>query len=586
MVIKATRIRTSSGAGPLLRHLVDGTDNEAITIVGGTMADMRDCVDEARRFGRSYCLRHFIIAPAQDMTRQQFKRAVDMLATEFGFDAKHVLIVEHEKPRAVAEASSGHWHVVVPEVDSSGRVLSSRHDHARHEKISRMLELEFGHQVVPGAHDVAVLAALRNEGRDDLADRLAGHLGQGDRPVSAYATAGHQAAKRSGIDLAIIRQNVQAAFAGASTRHDFIDRLGAHGLTAAPGDKPERWVITTTAGLFLGAGHRLAGAKVADFNKTMETPNEHEQPAGVEHRRQDDIERYPGDPRRPGNDPQAGRSDGPAPAGGGGIVPRNRNQSVANDGGRNRPDTAVGGSAPRQVGRAGDSGGSSPHERARLIEAFRLAAKTAINIDSSAIGVSFAQRLANGLAAMEAKAHADIAAAKAMPPPSTAKLDAMKVFERGAGQRHNELMRRYRDIDAILAEPQPSRSWMDGLLGRPASPGRDVVGMAREHAALRNEVIQVERQVMSAMGAVARAEKELVAANSERLTTIEGIVRGAGAVLSEVAQTRQMVAVYPRLVWAGPSFTIRTGQKLARRRNTGPRNPLARNIWGLPIDFG
>ncbi|MBN9334510.1 hypothetical protein, partial [Devosia sp.] len=161
MLIKATRLRASAGAGALARHLSDADDNEAVEIVQGAIADLDDAVADARRFGRSYSLRHFIIAPQVEMDRRQFHDVVGMLGAEFGFDPATPLIVAHTKARAVADVAAQHWHVVVPETDpATGRVLSSRFDHARHEKVARQVEILFGHPIVAGAHDLAVLAAL------------------------------------------------------------------------------------------------------------------------------------------------------------------------------------------------------------------------------------------------------------------------------------------------------------------------------------------------------------------------------------------------------------------------------------------
>ncbi|SFC50829.1 hypothetical protein SAMN04488059_10650 [Devosia psychrophila] len=40
MVIKAIRVRASTGAGVLARHLINGDDNESIEVVRGTVADL------------------------------------------------------------------------------------------------------------------------------------------------------------------------------------------------------------------------------------------------------------------------------------------------------------------------------------------------------------------------------------------------------------------------------------------------------------------------------------------------------------------------------------------------------------------
>lgn len=94
------------------------------------------------------------------MDRRQFHEVVAMLAGELGFDAATPLIVQHTKARAVARVAGQHWHVVVPETNpATGEDLSSRFDHARHEKVARQVEILLGHPVIAGAHDLAVLAA-------------------------------------------------------------------------------------------------------------------------------------------------------------------------------------------------------------------------------------------------------------------------------------------------------------------------------------------------------------------------------------------------------------------------------------------
>ena len=211
---------------------------------------------------------------------------------------------------------------------------------------------------------------------------------------------------------------------------------------------------------------------------------------------------------------------------------------------------------------------------------------TAKAISAGPIAAPPSQQLARSLGEMERKAHADIGAARAAAAPSSSRLDAMRLLERGTGQRHDDLMRRYRELEAVMGEPAPRYSWLDRALGRPAPPVRDLDAMTREHATLRSELIQAERQVLSAIAAVARAEKEYSAANIQRMTTMEATIRSAEVVLAEVAQVRQLVQVYPLVIYCGPKFAIQTGQRIARRRKRGLTHPTAKNIWGLPVDFG
>lgn len=585
MVIKSTRIRTSSGTGALLRHLRDGTDNEAITIIAGTIADMEDAVDDAKRFGRTYAVRHFIIAPALHMNRHQFTRSAQALANEFGFELAGAYIVEHRKPRAVAEAGDTHWHLVVPEVDASGRVLSSSHDRARHEKISRSLELEFGHPIVPGAHDRAVLVALRDDGQENLADTLAARLGHGPKPVEAFTSTAHQAAKKDGFDLALLKQHVRVAFDAAQTGIDFHDRLAVYGLTATPGDKLGVWVVHTTTGTFLGSGHRLAGTRRAAFNQKMETIHD-------QHRHPDNRQRsaghpdgYASDPHRPEHHSAAGRGDGAAETGRTGLVLGNHDQSVAHDRGGRRAEPEVLGIAAPEAGRSWDRYGSTPGDGNRLIEAFQATATEFFRIGGSGIGETFDHRTARHLAGIEAQARADISAARNRSEPTMARLEAARYFERSATKSYDELWQRYRAIDEELAVPLPRPKLFDRLTGRKLPNPVNTVALEREQAAVRGQMIEAQRTMLSGIASAARAEKDHAAAHATWHRETQALVHKAELVLAEVSLTRQVVAAYPRLVWCGPAFTIWTGQKIERgRRKRERRNPGARNIWGLPME--
>lgn len=203
------------------------------------------------------------------------------------------------------------------------------------------------------------------------------------------------------------------------------------------------------------------------------------------------------------------------------------------------------------------------------------------------IGLGHEKRLANHLGIIEAKANAEIAAASALPAPTQSRLDAARLYEKGTGQRHDELLRQYRAVEAAMCEPSPTPSILDRLLGRKPADTVDRIALERQHAALRGELITAERQTLSAMAGVARAEKDHAAARATRESEAEKMVRDGRALLAEVERTRQIVALYPRLVWSGPAFAARTGQKYERaRRKRELRNPFAKTIWGLPIDFG
>lgn len=587
MLIKATRLRVSVGAAALARHLTNADDNESVDIVQGTLADLDDAVADARQFGRTYSVRHFIVAPQVDMDRRQFHEVVDMLGAEFGFDPALPLIVQHTKARAVSGVAGQHWHVVVPETNpATGRVLSSRFDHARHEKVARRAEFLLGHPIIAGAHDLAVLAALRAEGKADMADQLATHLGQGGRPVAAFTTTQHQAAKRAGIDLAIVRDNIRAACADAPTGSELRQRLTAHDLALAHGDKAGTWIVLGPDGQFLGAAHRLAGQRKADFNNLMENDRDHdeqpEQRSAVDPRGHAGLAPGHGDNLATGTEHRVadegrervrvGRDGGPAANhrdayGGGGAEPRSGS-----------PETRS----------TGDSERLAAHDRHRLTTASDNAAAAIMTLSKACTGQSPAQRAQQHLATQEQQARARIAAAEARGTAGiSSRLHAARLYKDATDAKHAEVLKTYRAAQEREAAMVPHRrTVLDRLLGRQAE-GTGTEAIEREIAALRVDLIAAERAASGAMGTLARVEKAEAADRMARLGEMEVERRSAMAALAEVMMARRLVQVFPALVYCGPVFVSWAGTKVERkRRGYGPRNPQARTIWGLPVEFG
>lgn len=590
MLIKSVRIRTASGAGPLARHLLDGDDNESVKVLQGNIADLGDAVEDARRFSRTYALRHFIIAPELPLSRDEFRQSVSALASEFGFEEAAALIVEHRKPRATPNAADVHLHVVLPEVHgTTGRVLSSAHDRPRHEKIARLLELNFGHPVVSGAHDLAVLAALRQEGQNEVADRLAGHLGHGRSRVEAFTTKAHQAAKRAGVDLAQAKVIVQQVWAASDNGSAFRERLAEHGLVVVPGEKPETWVVRSTHNdVFVGAGHRLAGVHRANFNSFIERIHDRHATVSapdLDDRRTSDLSGHTGLAPRHGDDPIAREERGIAAGRRRSELSGERDQSAAHGDRRDRTEPEIAGGAARPAGRARHRDDLAPDERGRLIEAVQAAMKAISVLDDRGVGLTYDERLSRHLGELEMTAQADIAAAKQLPLPSLAKLEAARHAERLAGKRHDELLKRYHAFDDALIDPTPHRqSMIDRLLGRRAPEVKEVATSGIERAALWKELVWANRRAVSATATVARAEKEHSAARVTRQSEAEDVVRRAQATLAAVVQTRQLVRAHPHLVWAGPSAAFWFGQKVERwRRRSQLRDPWATDIWGIPV---
>lgn len=590
MLIKATRIRTTTGATELARHLTQGDENEAIVVVRGTVADLHDAVADAKRFNRLYALRHFIIAPEIAMDRQQFERAARALGEEFGFDLDVALVVEHQKPRAIAGVSDRHWHLVVAETNpATGRVLSNSFSHPRHEKVARLLELEFGHPLVTGAHDIAVLKALRNDGRGDLADRLADALGRGAKPVAAYTSEAHQAGKRLGVDLAQARQNIRAAWAASTDGDEFRARLAAHGLALVAGDKPGVVVIRDAAtGAVLGAANRLAGVRRAEFNTLIERKqHDHHHATERAERGPDAAAGHSHSQARPDHHPGVGEGHGAADGGREGIGPRHDDRTASDDCERGRTEPAGHRDAASETQRTGDSQRSAQDARRRLTAAFAQTAAVLLMLSKSGIGQSQSERTQQHLAGLETQARAKIAAVEAKSGSATSnRLHAARLYRDGTQAQHAEVLRAYRAAqERLAAHPDPKRTLADRLLGRQPD-NTSVEALERDVAVARANLVAAEKVAAGADGHLAQVERTEKAERAQYMAQAETQRRAAMEMLAEVVMAQRMVRVFPALAYAGPAFTAWAGGKVERKRRRGLRDPWARNIWGLPIDFG
>lgn len=313
MIIKSMRIRTRGGSKRLLDHLLRGDENEEVTLLRGTEQDVRDAFSDARHREREHAVRHFIVAPGHPASREQMLYVVESLAHEFRVNPETAIIVEHRKSKADATLFDRHLHVIVPEIDAvTGKSLSTSHSYARQEKVARAAEVVLCHPITSGKHNAAVLAALRREGRADLADAIDRALATqaGSVLQQAFTHADHQRVKRGGYELPQLRRTIAEAWASTTTREQFEASLAAHGIVARPGEKPGTYIVETVDGTFLGALNRLAKARKADVLARMEKVNDRNQKVRSEPRR-DDPWRHANDPaladpNRPGGAIRAG----------------------------------------------------------------------------------------------------------------------------------------------------------------------------------------------------------------------------------------------------------------------------------------
>src|SRR5581483_4375699 len=106
---------------------------------------------EATQRGRDG-LYHCEISPeahyAREMTPKQWLRLADIAGEELGLDGQPRAIVLHG-----GKDGRPHIHVVWQRTDMEKlKVVSDGYNYAKHERASYRMELEFGHEIIPGKH--------------------------------------------------------------------------------------------------------------------------------------------------------------------------------------------------------------------------------------------------------------------------------------------------------------------------------------------------------------------------------------------------------------------------------------------------
>lgn len=191
------------------------------------------------------------------------------------------------------------------------------------------------------------------------------------------------------------------------------------------------------------------------------------------------------------------------------------------------------------------------------------------------------------LSAQERQARERIAAAEAKATTGTSsRLHAARLYKQSTDAKFAEALKAYRAMqERDAAMPPPRRSVLDRLLGRQAaSNGAEAIH--GELAILHAGLIAASRAASGAAGNLARVEQAEAHDHRSRLEHLEMERRAAQEALSEVATARRLVHLFPSVIYSGPAFVSYAGGKLERVRRRKVRNPQAKTIWGLPIDFG
>jgi hypothetical protein len=192
-------------------------------------------------------LYHAQISPAAvyPMTTDQWIRAADILGEELGLQDQQRVIVLHggdDRP---------HIHVVWARTDiDTMKLHSDSYNYVAHEAASKRMELEFGHEFVPGKH------AKRDRDR------------QPEFPRAAMTQDECQQAERTGLDPARRRDQITALRQASDSARAFKAGLEEQGYILARGDK-RGFVLVDEAGEIYSLSRQIHGVKAAELREFM-----------------------------------------------------------------------------------------------------------------------------------------------------------------------------------------------------------------------------------------------------------------------------------------------------------------------------
>ncbi|WP_244895053.1 hypothetical protein [Acetobacter indonesiensis] len=316
MIVKESRIKTRSGARALSHHVLHGAKNEAIRVLAGSDWLMRDHMQEAKREGLTYGLRHIAFNPAQAMSDAQLAEFAGRLCQELKADSSHMTLIIHQKDGLT------HGHLILPEWQGD-HVLSSRFGWMRLEKVARLEEIRLGHALVPGRHDKAIAKALHKQGYHHEAEQVEALIPASDdlKPRAAYTTQARRMTERQGVDLATRKTLVAHLWSHSDGLKSFRAALKEHGLTMREGDRkdtrPGAHIIEDENGTLIGSFTRLTKVRMAGFRKLLAEENTSRPQPAVIHRpkrsklQQDLYRKRVADVDRPVRSPQAVPHTGP-----------------------------------------------------------------------------------------------------------------------------------------------------------------------------------------------------------------------------------------------------------------------------------
>lgn len=227
------------GGDALAKHLLKPENDEVLVLTPRGLGS-RDLINQVRELvalslgGRTdRPVYHVHVDPDLAIVDNDGARARwwHLFECEFGLTSQPYAGAVHVKH------GRRHEHRVYSLVRPSGAVADTSWEYARREKIGRIVEHEFGMpRPTPSKHARAITKALREQGRDDVADWMeASGTTTAERPVARLSPQERLIQERTGVPLDDLRAAALAAWGESADGPGFLAALRRRGLDLREG---------------------------------------------------------------------------------------------------------------------------------------------------------------------------------------------------------------------------------------------------------------------------------------------------------------------------------------------------------------
>lgn len=248
MIIKGNSRGKPSQLG---RHLKRLDTNERMEILSSDYGDdlsaaLQDMQATAAATKGRKGLYHANVSPDAkygSLTPEQWMRAADVLGEELGLSGQPRVVILHQKD------GRGHIHVVWQRANLETRTLvSDSQNYAAHERASRRLEIELGHELTPGVH------AKRDPNQP--------------RPRAKMSHAEWQQYERTKLDPAERKATLTELYRASENGKAFAAAIQEKGYALAQGDR-RALVVVDPAGDIHSLSRQIDGAKAKEIKEKL-----------------------------------------------------------------------------------------------------------------------------------------------------------------------------------------------------------------------------------------------------------------------------------------------------------------------------